>query len=214
MLTNEQIEANKVEFIELLNSINRSGMYKDQLIDMLTESDFFTAPASTKYHCSFDGGLCLHSLNVYKNLVELVKNREGLTPSCYDEDSLKIVALFHDISKIGCYKKGIKNEKVYFEGGTKKDELGNFEWISKLMWVTKEDRFIYGSHEATSEYITRQYIPLTLEESVAITHHMGSMAWDSAKDNIGEVYNKYSLALMLYIADMVSSYVTEKAQNE
>ena len=166
MLTNEQIEANKIEFIELINSINRSGMYKDQLINMLTDSDFFTAPASTKYHCSFDGGLCLHSLNVYKNLKELVQNREGLTPSCYDEDSLKIVALFHDISKIGCYKKGIKNEKVYFEGGTKKDELGNFEWVSKPMWVTREDKFIYGSHEATSEYMTRQYIPLTLEESL------------------------------------------------
>lgn len=214
MISTEKIEANKIEFIELVNSIERDGMYKDQLIDMLISSDFFTAPASTQYHCSYEGGLCQHSLNVYHNLKDLVDNREGLTPACYNEESLKIVALFHDISKIGCYEKGIKNEKVYYDGGSKNDELGRFDWVSSVMWKTKKDKFIYGSHEVTSEYMLRQYIPLTLEESVAITHHMGSMAWDSAKDNIGEVFNTYTLALLLYMADMMSSYITEKPTNE
>ena len=69
---------------------------------------------------------------------------------------------------------------------------------------------MYGNHEQNSEYLVRQFIPLTLEESTAILHHMGGMAFDSAKDNISGVYDKYPLALLLHLADMISSYI-EKA---
>lgn len=210
MLTNDQINANKEDFINLVLSIKRDGMDTESLIKKLENSDFFHAPASTKYHGSYEGGLCQHSLNVYHNMYNLCKTTPGMDEACYDEDSIKIVALFHDISKMNIYEKGVRNSKVYCDDGKQYDDLGKYKWVSTLTWQKKERIFTYGSHECTSEYIARQFIPLTLDESVAILHHMGSMSWDSAKDNIGEVFNQYSLALMLYMADMMSTYVSER----
>ena len=103
MLTNEQIEKNKREFIELISTIHRDGAKIDKLIDKLCSSDFFTAPASTNYHCGYVGGLCEHSLNVYHNLVSIAKDKPILY-GCED-DSIKIVALLHDISKMNIYEK-------------------------------------------------------------------------------------------------------------
>lgn len=213
MLTNEQIMNNKTDFIGLLNSLTpREGMNIEKLIKKLESSDFFYAPASTQYHSSYEGGLCDHCLNVCSNMLQLVEMKADSLGINSEEvrDSVIIVSLLHDISKINTYKPGVKNEKVYSENGSKYDELGNYDWVSKRIWATRDDKFIFGSHESTSEYMVRQFIPLTLEESVAILHHMGSMAWDSAKDNIGEVFNRYWLALLLYQADMISSYIDER----
>lgn len=212
MLTEEQILNNKTDFIGLLSEITREGADIEKLIKKLERSDFFYAPASTQYHNSFKGGLCDHCLNVCSNMLRLVEmNAEmlGINPEEVRE-SVIIVSLLHDISKMNTYEVGVKNEKVYSENGSKYDELGKFDWVSKRIYKTKEDKFVYGSHESTSEYILRQFIPLTLEESVAVIHHMGSMSWDSAKDNIGEVFNKYWLALLLYQADMMSTYINER----
>ena len=212
MLTKEQIMNNKTDFIGLLRSIEREGADIDRLISKLEHSDFFVAPASTQYHGSYEGGLCDHCLNVYCNLLQLAEMKADMLGINVDEvkQSLIIVALLHDISKMNTYKTGVKNEKVYSENGSKYDDLGRFDWVSKKIYVTRDDKFIFGSHESTSEYIARTFIPLTLEESVAILHHMGSMSWDSAKDNIGEVFNTYWLALLLYQADMLATYVDER----
>lgn len=212
MLTKEQIMNNKTDFIGLLNSITREGADIEKLIKKLENSDFFYAPASTQFHGSYEGGLCDHCLNVCSNMLQLVDMKAdvlGVNPEEVRE-SIIIVSLLHDISKMNTYKLGVKNEKVYSENGSKYDELGKFDWVSKRIYVRRDDAFIFGSHESTSEYIARQFIPLKLEESVAILHHMGSMSWDSAKDNIGEVFNKYWLALILYQADMLSTYVDER----
>ena len=209
MLTSEQIEMNKKAFLSLISSISREGMDTTKLINKLEKSDFFTAPASTKYHCAYEGGLCEHSLNVYNNLVKLC-SRDKLDAECYDDDSLKIVALLHDISKMNIYEKTARNEKVYASDGDKYDSLGKYKWVTSMGYKTKEEKFVFGSHEMTSEYIVRQFIPLTVTESVAILHHMGGMHYDSAQDNLGEVFNQYHLALMLHIADMVSTYVDER----
>lgn len=210
MLTNEQIELNKQEYLDLIMSINREGVCTDKLVAKLNSSDFFIAPASTKYHCDYAGGLCEHSLNVYKNLVNLVKKTPHLDDCCYDDNTLKIVALLHDISKMNIYERTSKNEKVYCEDGDKYDALGKFKWETTIGWKIKDNKFIYGSHEETSEFIARQFIPLTIDESVAILHHMGSLGWDSAQDNIASVYTQYSLSLMLHIADMLATYVDER----
>ena len=212
MLEEQDILQNKEDFINLLRSIKREGMETEKLITKLENSDFFYAPASTQFHNSFRGGLCDHCLNVCSNMLRLVEMNAEILGINVEEvrDSILIVSLLHDISKMNTYEVGVKNEKVYFAGGKKSDELGNFDWISKKVYKLRDDRFVYGSHEATSEYMIRQFIPLTLEESIAIIHHMGSMSWDSAKDNIGEVFNKYWLALLLYQADMMSSYINER----
>lgn len=215
-LIKEQIESNKQEFITLLRSIKREKARIEELIAKLEDSDFFTAPASTKYHGAFEGGLCEHVLNVYYNMMHIfnykipilgyqTKDIENIT------ESIVIVALLHDISKMNIYTTSSKNVKVYSDSGSKHDELGNFDWKTQLSYTLKEpkDRFIFGSHEMNSEYMVSKYIPLTVEESVAILHHMGGMAWDSSQDNITEVYNKYPLAIMLHVADMLSCYIDE-----
>jgi hypothetical protein len=214
MLTQDQILMNKQEFVGLVGSIKREGANIDRLLNKLENSDFYYAPASTKYHLACEGGLCLHSLNVYHNLLKLVQTIPGLDPYCYDEDSLKIVALFHDISKMNIYEKTVKNVKQYREDGDKWDEMGRFKWVAELSFKTKDKKFVYGSHEMTAEYIIRQFVPLNIDESVAILHHMGTLGWDSAQDNIAEIYSQYQLALLLHTADMMSTYITEKPDNE
>lgn len=211
-LTETEIQENKQEFIKILKDVERKDANIDELLTLLEDSDFYYAPASTKYHGAYKGGLCDHCLNVYYNLMHLVKYTDGyihdLAPST---ESIAIVALLHDLDKINKYKIGVRNEKVYCENGSKHDELGNFDWVSRYVYQTvpDEERMVYGNHEMNSEYLIRQFIPLTKEESVAILHHMGSMNFDSAKDNIGSVYNKYPLAVLLYMADMMSTYINE-----
>ena len=218
MLTEEQViqmEQNKERYIDLISSIEREGAKIDKLINKLKNSDFFYAPASIKYHEAYEGGLCTHSLNVYDaymHLIEPMRDMPWVDPICFDDNSIKIVTLLHDISKMNHYDRTIKNSKVYSENGSKRDELGKYDWVSEPGWCTKENAFLYGSHEMTSEYIARQFIPLTLDESVAILHHMGGMHWDSAKDNISGVYGQYTLAVLLHLADMMATYVYEREE--
>lgn len=212
MIDEVRQKANHDEFISLLRSIDREGADIEKLISKLESSDFFVAPASTTYHCAFQGGLAEHSLNVYYNLMHLVKYKEGFLEDCFDENSIKIVALLHDISKINTYEKTVKNKKVYDPMGNQSDKMGRYDWVSEEGYKKKDvnETFVYGSHEMTSEYMVSKFIPLTVAESTAILHHMGGMAFDSAKDNIGAVYNRYPLACLLYLADMLSTYTDER----
>lgn len=205
MLSQEQIEQNKVEFISLLKSISRENANIEGLINKLESSDFFTAPASTKYHGAFKGGLCRHCLDVYIVLRNLVaqNNLE------FDEDSLIICALLHDFSKMNLYETTYFNKKVYSETGSKSDNAGRFDWVSEQGYKTVDvsERFVYGNHEETSEYMIRQFIPLKVEESVAILHHHGGMGYDSTQMDISLIYGRYPLALMLHLADMTCAYL-------
>lgn len=207
------IEKNKAKFIEIVNSIERN-FDKNALIDKLNNSDFFEAPASTKYHMSVKGGLCQHCLNVYSNLLDLVKSK-GLE-NTISLDSIKIVSLFHDFSKMNLYKEGYKNVKVYCESGSKEDGLGKFDWVSKKQYeiIDDDNRFIYGSHEDTAEFMTRCFIPLTLDESIAIKNHHGTFSYDYAsKKMVGLVFEKYTLAFLLFIADSISAFIDEIGGN-
>lgn len=229
IFTKEKIENNKQCFIDLIKRIDREGADIERLIRQLEKSDFFVAPASQMYHNSCEGGLCDHSLNVYDRLVEMcktlytsykvVKNEqtgeeeEVEVYSCpFSDTTLIIVALFHDICKMNFYEKTYKNKKVYYEGGSKTDELGNYDWESVPSYAKKEskDRFVFGNHGQTSEYMIRQFIPLTTEESVAIINHMGGMDNDSARgSNLSEIYGRFSLAVLLHSADLLATYITE-----
>lgn len=211
-LTDEQIAVNKQKYIDAIKSITRPGANIQGLVEYLESSDFFTAPASTTYHNSCKGGLCAHCLNVYDNIFMLYKNMISSDIAEEVKQSMTIVSLLHDASKIGVYKETFRNKKVYSDTGSKSDNGGKFDWVSVPGYETRpaEERFILGNHEQNAEYIARCFIPLTQEESSAILHHMGGMAWDSAKDNIGEVFGRYNIALFLYLADMLSTYINEK----
>ena len=89
----------KEEFLKLLRTIKREGI--EELIKFLESTDFFTAPASTRFHGDFAGGLVEHSMKVYEILVQKVKTSSK--PIEVSDDTLKIVALLHDVCKANYY---------------------------------------------------------------------------------------------------------------
>lgn len=219
----EQMIKNKERFLELISSIKIKDANIEGLLRWLDKSDFFVAPASTKYHGSYAGGLCAHSLKVYDNLVKLTEmfattvdqkwevDEEGkpipesvhmVERPIYSEDTLKIVALMHDIGKANhftTYMRNVKNETT-----------GKWEQVEEFKVKDAEERFIYGNHEQNSEFMTHAFFPLSVEESSAILNHLGGMGADSAQMIIPTIYTKYSLALLLHMADLVACYIDEK----
>ncbi len=190
--------SSKEEFIEIFKTyITREG--SDKLLDYLeNKSDFFTAPASARYHGSYEGGLCEHSLNVYHCLEaylarERVQELYGLE---YSPESVALVALLHDACKIGCYKKGFRN--------VKNDATGQWE---KVPTYTFDDPLPYG-HGEKSVYIVNGFVRLSREEAMAIRWHMG---FSGPEDNrtVGQALQKYPLAFALAVADMEASYFLE-----
>ena len=130
----------KEEFIELLKQTNREGM--ENLIEFLkNKTDFFEAPASTRFHGSFKGGLLEHSMKVY----EILKQKAG------DSESVRIIALLHDICKTNFYKVDYRNAK---------NEQGVWE---KVPYYTIEDTIPYG-HGEKSVMMISEFIKLTPEE--------------------------------------------------
>ncbi len=200
-LTEQQIQENKQQFIEIFKSkISRDGA--DRLLDYLNKSDFFTAPASTRFHGSYAGGLCHHSLNVYYCLCDYlarrrVKDEYGLT---YSEETVAVSALLHDICKTDVYKKGIRWQK---------DE--NNQW-EKIPTFNFEDNLPYG-HGEKSVYMITGFMRLTREEAFAIRYHMGfSGASSEEKNNVGKAFEMFPLAFALSTADMEATYFIDDRQ--
>ena len=183
----------KQEFITALTeNVKRAGV--DGLIAYLSESDFFTAPASTKYHLAVEGGLCEHSLNVYHRLRELVKADNAP----YSEETLAIAGLLHDVCKANTYKTELRNVKE------------NGEWVKKPFFVVDE-KFPYG-HGEKSVFIVQNYIKLTAEEAMAINWHMGGFdaRVKGGTFSASTAYEKYPLAVYLHTADLLATYLDEK----
>lgn len=211
-ISEETMEKNKQTFIELLNQVERPGSNISGLVSKLESSDFFTAPASTRWHNACVGGLTDHCLNVYYNLKSLVKNKH--LEEVISEESIIICGLLHDLSKMNIYEPSIKNKKVYTENGSKTDNLGRFEWVSEQVYSMKKehDRFQYGNHEETAEFMVRCFIPLTVEESIAILHHHGGKGFDSSTQNISYLMSVNPLLALLHCADMISTFVDESME--
>jgi hypothetical protein len=229
MLTEEQIKQNKDRFIELIKSISIEGANLDGLISFLEKSDFFVAPASTQYHSSFKGGLCQHSLNVYMNLLKIVDTfalehkiikstteegievEENLILPKYSSDTLKIVGLLHDLSKINFYEKYIQNKKLYSPDGSKYDEMGKYDWVSVESYkvVESKDRMLAGSKGMNSFLLVSRFIPLEHEELVAIVNQYAGSDKAENTEDLPSILNKYNLTVYLHMADTISTYCTE-----
>ena len=180
----------KEEFRELLLGIDREGM--DKLVEFIdTKTDFYKAPASTRYHGDYEGGLLEHSMKVYEILVQKVKN--SVIPIEISDDSLKIIALLHDICKVNFYKVDYRNAK---------NELGVWE---KVPYYTIEDTIPYGHGEKSVMMIT-EYIKLTVEEKYAIRWHMGFTEPKEQYSTISAAYKKYPIALLMHEADLEATY--------
>ena len=179
----------KEEFLNLLRKVNREGM--ENLIDFLEKSDFFKAPASTRFHGDYEGGLVEHSLKVYEILKHKVEhNIKGVT---VPEESIIIIGLLHDICKTNFYKVDYRNAK---------NALGVWE---KVPYYTIEDTIPYGHGEKSVMMIT-EYIKLTPEEKSAIRCHMGYTEPKEVYNTIGAAYTKYPIALLTHEADLEATY--------
>ena len=184
-------------FIEIFTSkIKREGA--DKLLDFIIKSDFFTAPASARYHSAYEGGLCDHSLNVYDCLVayldrDVAKEKYGLN---YSEESIAIVSLLHDLCKTNVYKPGFRNVK---------NEQGKWEQVPTFEF---DDKLPYG-HGEKSVYMITPFMKLTREEAFAIRYHMGFSNVDDQR-NVGKAFEMFPLAFALSTADMEATYYLEK----
>ncbi len=193
---------NKERFINLFSEkIKRDGAA--ELLAYLTSksSDFFTAPASARYHSSKEGGLVEHSLNVYDCLVDYLSRErvKGLYGMNYSEETIAIVSLLHDICKVNVYKPGFRNVK---------DEFGVWQRVPTFEF---DDKMPYG-HGEKSVYIITGYMKLTREEAFAIRYHMGFSGEEDSR-NVGRAFEMYPLILALSTADMEATYYVENEKN-
>jgi hypothetical protein len=188
---------NRERFLEIFNEkITREG--SDKLLEFLTTgSDFLTAPASTRYHGAYEGGLLEHSLNVYDCLVDILSRprMKELYGMEYSEESIAIVALLHDVCKVNFYKEGTRNVK---------DENGRWTTVP---YYTIEDTLPYG-HGEKSAYIVSAYLRLTREEAFAIRYHMGFSGTEDP-GNVGRALEMFPLAYALVCADMEAAFLME-----
>ena len=180
----------KEEFLNLLRSVQREGM--EDLIKFVESTDFFKAPASTRFHGNFEGGLLQHSMKVYDILKEKLNNTP--VPMNISKDTIKIVALLHDICKVNYYKVDYRNAK---------NDLGVWE---KVPYYTVEDTIPYGHGEKSVMMIT-EYMKLTVEEKYAIRWHMGLSEPKELYGTLSAAFSKYPLALMLFEADLEATYL-------
>ena len=189
---------NRKRFEEIYHqNIKREGA--DKLWEYLTSpsSDFFTAPASARFHGSYEGGLLEHSLNVYDCLVDYLA-RERVKTSYnmdYTPETIAIVSLLHDLCKINCYKKGTRNVK---------DENGKWQSVPTFEF---DDKMPYG-HGEKSVYIINGYMRLSREEAFAVRYHMGFSGTEDAR-SVGTAFEMYPLAFALSVADMEATYYIE-----
>ncbi len=188
----------KIEFINIYNQyIKREG--SEELLKFLlsSNSDFFVAPASTRFHLSKEGGLVEHSMNVYHCLKDYserskVRSDFGLQ---FSNESIAIVALLHDLCKMNVYQKSMRNIK---------DKSGTWQQVPSYDY---NDTLPYG-HGEKSVYIISGFMKLTREEAFAIRYHMGFSNTDD-KMNVGAAFEQFPLALALSIADMEATYLVE-----
>ena len=195
----EDLEA-KDEFLEIFyDNVDREG--SDKLLEWLEKSDFFTAPASSKRHSAYKGGLCRHSINVYKRLVKLLENEYGKSwEEKVSPESVAIMGLLHDVCKVDTYVEDLRN--------VKNQETGKWE---QKPYYRFDEKLPYG-HGEKSVYILSAFIKLTREEALAINWHMGE--YDLRVKNgfygIADVYYKYPVCFLVHVADLMATYLDEE----
>lgn len=202
-------QKNIEKFEAMLTQYERPGM--DKLIDYLRKSDFYTAPASTRFHSCHEGGLLEHSLNVADCLLK--KLNSPVWADILNEvgqESIIISALLHDICKSNFYAVEFKNKKVYSDHGKKSDSNGRFDWEA-VQGYTIDDKIPYG-HGEKSVMMIEEFMKLKPVEKYAIRWHMG---YTEPKENwnmVSLAIKKYPLVLAIHEADLESTYLIEEEE--
>lgn len=192
------LEQIKQEYLDIFyDSIERDGA--EELLNFLEKSDFFTTPASTRSHSNFEGGLCLHSINVFKRFVKILESEYGQDwQKVVSLESVAIIALLHDVCKTNYYTVEMRNVKV------------DGQWVQKPYYKIA-DSLPYG-HGEKSVYMISGFMRLSREEAMAINWHMGSFD-DRVKNNpllLKNVFINYPIAFLFHIADYMATYLDEK----
>lgn len=196
-MSNSNIEATKKKFIDAFKAaVTRAG--SDELINWICDkTDFFTAPASSRFHSAFEGGLAEHSLNVYNVMIDKYNDSKP-------DESMAICALLHDLCKAEFYKVSQRN--------VKNEATGQWE---KVNYYTVEDKFPFG-HGEKSVFLIERFMRLKVDEAIAIRWHMGGFD-DAARGGsfaINGAFEKYPLAVKLHIADIEATYLIENKEND
>lgn len=193
----------KEKFIEIYHqNIHREG--SEKLLEFLLSRncDFFEAPASTRFHGSYKGGLVEHSLNVYECLKDYlsrdrVRTLYGLND--INDESIAITALLHDICKVNVYRPSKRNVKIDGQW----QSIDTFEF---------HDDLPYG-HGEKSVYMITGFMRLTRDESFAIRYHMGFASEYDNPRSIGYTFEHFPLAFALSTADMEATYFLENEKS-
>lgn len=180
---------NKERFISLVRKIERDGI--EDLLDWLESTDFYAAPASTRFHGSYAGGLLDHSLNVYDEMNRILKAYPEIE---IPEQSVILTTLFHDLCKVNMYVSEKRNRK---------NEFG--VWESYDSYSIKE-KFAFGGHGAKSVYLLQYFVKLKPEEAAAINSHMGM---SDGNEYVGNTYEQFPIAWLLHVADESAAFIRE-----
>lgn len=182
-------------------NITRPGA--DKLLAWIESSDFFAAPASTRFHLSSPGGLLEHSLHVFERMKAICANEATITPG-FNEPSMETIAvcgLLHDICKANFYAVEMRNCK---------NDQGRWE---QYPFYVVDDKLPYG-HGEKSVYIISGFMRLSREEAMAIRWHMGFADNDfrGGGYSVGNAFEKFPLAVLLHIADLQATYLDETGE--
>ena len=180
---------------------------KEALRDWLTcdECDFFTAPASTRYHGSYPGGLCEHSLDVYDMAVRLaeifseeIRRRYLVLNRPYSRqdfmESLAVASLFHDLCKVNFYTMRTRNRNAVY---------------------AVDEQLPFGGHGSKSVFILSKYLKdLKDEEAIAINCHMGFSRSEDNSVSVGESFEYSPLAWIVHTADSAATFLLDRSNEE
>lgn len=229
------VDKNKALYIKLCNSyIKREGL--DKILSMLNRTDFFTAPASMKYHGNSRGGLCFHSIKVFHGLLDLLAMeahklgysietevdlvKEGTDSlSCIEvklEKPIKEVfgeyVTLESLAITGLFHDFHKlnyyeeYEKAIMKGY---DDSGKKIWENETHYKVRDNTLVFGLDGTNSNYVISTAMYLGYEERLAIENHMGYISGMGLLPSASKAWTKSRLAVYLHIADMLAAYVEE-----
>ena len=191
----EDMDTKSYDYMELMLDLFKAKGCSDRqwsrFESWITDTDFFEAPASTRFHGCFQGGLLEHHLDVYNETVNLLKLDKFKD---VDPNSAYLVALVHDYCKIGLYDSYMRN--------VKNEETG--QWEKVLAYKLDKAQYPFG-HGVSSMYIINQFIHLTREEALAIRWHMAEYnCCTNEMHELQDARDTYPLVLLLQTADRFS----------
>lgn len=203
-------------FEELLtNAIGKRDGF-DGLLEFIRKSDFYTAPASTRFHSCHEGGLLEHSLNVYDRLVHNCKSDDLGSYLNVKDENIVVTSLLHDLCKSYFYVVDWKNQKTYDaetvgkanRSIVKHDEKGYFVWET-VPFYKVDDKIPYG-HGEKSVMMIEEFVKLEPVERYAIRWHMGFTEPKENWNYVSAAFTKYPLCLALHVADLEATYLVEE----